>query len=154
MSYEDASMQDNIVNNGVIQPIDTVLMPPAPYLTAETLAQVLIKDDVKFKDILLAFMMADMINLLERNLCLFVCFLFCSVFFSTFFLANIQFLYDRGVVINKLFWKRPWWNVSERRAMTETENMSPARVPCMPPFKQSLPICMTTYCPTFLFEWV
>lgn len=63
--YVDSSKADNIVNNGVIQPIDTVLMPPDIYLTAETLAQILILDDDKFKDILLAFMLANMINLLE-----------------------------------------------------------------------------------------
>jgi len=63
----DLSKKDNIVNNGVIQPIDTVLMPPAQYLTAETLAQVLIMDDGQFKDILLAFMIADMITLLESK---------------------------------------------------------------------------------------
>lgn len=67
VSTVDAANQDNIVNNGVIQPVDTVLMPPDKYLSAETLAQVLIKDDEKFKDIFLAFMMAQMINLLERN---------------------------------------------------------------------------------------
>lgn len=63
----DETKKDNIVNNGVIQPVDRVLMPPDPYLTAETLAQILILDDVKFKDILLAFMMADMINILDRT---------------------------------------------------------------------------------------
>ena len=66
-SSVDSSDQDNIVNNGVVQPVDTVLMPPEKYLSAITLAQVLIKDDDKFKDIFLAFMMAEMINLLERK---------------------------------------------------------------------------------------
>jgi len=63
---------DNIVNNGVIQPINRVLMPPAQYLTAETLAQVLLLDDTQFKDIFLAFMLADMINLIESKYCTYV----------------------------------------------------------------------------------
>ena len=64
----DGANSDNIVNNGVIQSIDTVLMPPGPYLTAETLAQVLLLDkDDKFRDLLLTFMFAEMINLLERK---------------------------------------------------------------------------------------
>lgn len=67
IAHVDGTDNDNIVNNGVIQPIDAVLMPPDKYLTAETIAQILILDDGHFKDLLLTFMLAEMINLLERK---------------------------------------------------------------------------------------
>jgi len=70
MATVNAAKADNIVNNGVVQPINEVLMPPAKYLAATTLAQVLIMADDLFNDILLAFMFGDMINILERT-CLF-----------------------------------------------------------------------------------
>ena len=80
---------DNIVNNGVVQSIDTVLMPPTAYLTATTLAQVLILEDDKFKDILLAFMFGEMINLLESRFVHILMLLLCLMNFD---LTNETFL--------------------------------------------------------------
>lgn len=66
---------DIIVNNGVIHVIDTVLIPPvlptAPTPSNLTIPQVLLRDDARFKDLVLALLLADLFTSLERKY--FVC---------------------------------------------------------------------------------
>ena len=58
--------KDTIVNNGVVQKISMVLNPPTQFLAAETLAQIILKDD-RFSTFFLALMLADMTNLLDSK---------------------------------------------------------------------------------------
>ena len=59
---------DIICNNGVIQPIDTVLMPPV--VDQLDIAQVLLTRDDVFKDVFLAFLLGNLTTILEGNMLL------------------------------------------------------------------------------------
>lgn len=71
----DASNNDIIVNNGVIQPIDAVLIPPVlptapptttpPPLPTLTIFQTLLRDDTRFLDVTLALLLADLAQILD-----------------------------------------------------------------------------------------
>ncbi|XP_045203045.2 transforming growth factor-beta-induced protein ig-h3-like [Mercenaria mercenaria] len=76
----DAGNNDIIVNNGVIQPIDAVLMPPVLPTAAPTtpppttpspavynIYQVLIREDTRFLDLSLALLLADLTSVLESS---------------------------------------------------------------------------------------
>ncbi|KAH3835362.1 transforming growth factor-beta-induced protein ig-h3-like [Dreissena polymorpha] len=58
---------DIIVQNGVIQPINHVLVPPEKYLPDETIIQVFLLDNIKFKDIYFALLFGNMVNHLENG---------------------------------------------------------------------------------------
>jgi len=56
---------DIIVNNGVVQPIDSVLLPPV--MGTLNIAQILLQRDDKFKDLFLALLLADLTSVLETG---------------------------------------------------------------------------------------
>ena len=56
---------DIICNNGVIQPIDTVLLPPV--VDTMNIAEVLLTRDADFKDLFLAFMLSNLTSLIESS---------------------------------------------------------------------------------------
>lgn len=56
---------DIVCKNGVIQPIDTVLLPPV--IDHLTIAQILLKRDDQFKDLFLAFLLADLTTILGKG---------------------------------------------------------------------------------------
>lgn len=56
---------DIIVNNGIIQPIDTVLLPPQ--LASDSITQILLRDDTRFKDLFLALLIAGLTDTLDRK---------------------------------------------------------------------------------------
>ncbi|KAL4230540.1 hypothetical protein ACF0H5_010922 [Mactra antiquata] len=67
-----AANHDIIVNNGVVQPVGTILTPPVwptrpPPTTPPkyTVYQLIIRDDTRFKDLTLAFLLADLIQTIE-----------------------------------------------------------------------------------------
>lgn len=58
----------SLSKNGVIQPINHVLVPPPKYLPSETIIQVLLQDNTdKFKDIYFALFFGNMVNHLESK---------------------------------------------------------------------------------------
>ena len=65
-SRVSSSNNDIIVNNGIIQPIDTVLLPPM--MASESITQVLLRDDSRFKDLFLALLLAGLTDTLDRKL--------------------------------------------------------------------------------------
>lgn len=54
---------DIIVNNGVVQPIDHVLTPPV--FVSYNIFQVLLREDTRFQDLALAFILANLVSALE-----------------------------------------------------------------------------------------
>ncbi|XP_053398620.1 transforming growth factor-beta-induced protein ig-h3-like isoform X2 [Mercenaria mercenaria] len=61
----DSSNNDIIVNNGVIQPIDTVLSPPV--FVTHNIYQVLLREDTKFNDLSLALLLSGLVSTVEGN---------------------------------------------------------------------------------------
>ncbi|WAR00014.1 POSTN-like protein [Mya arenaria] len=58
VSHVNTNNGDIICNNGVVHPIDTVLIPPQ--LPSENIAQILLRDDARFKDLFLTLFIAEL----------------------------------------------------------------------------------------------
>lgn len=65
VSLVDPTNNDIIVNNGVVQPIDKVLLPPV--MATNNIAQIILLDDTRFKDLFLALLLADLVKALETG---------------------------------------------------------------------------------------
>lgn len=58
-----APHNDIIVNNGVVQPIDHVLIPPV--FVSHNIFQVLLREDTRFQDLTLALILSNLVSTLE-----------------------------------------------------------------------------------------